>query len=115
MDIPMAPKNKGITCHYPLKMTPAERELLETTQRVYAREGVEMSLNDTIRHLIRRAGIVLAHTPDAAWEQIRLHANACSDCDAEAFRFGCPDGVYLHRSWRRVLRAHQGTESVNAL
>lgn len=74
-----------------------------------------MSLNDTLRHLVRRAGIVLASTPGESWAQICEHAKECSDCDAQAEKFGCPEGVYLHRSWRRVLRAHSGAHPAHSL
>lgn len=107
--------SKGLTEAFPLRMQKPERELLERTRKVYGDEGVEMSLNDTLRHLVRRAGVVLAHTPREAWLQICEHASGCSDCDAEAQRFGCPDGLYLHRSYRRVWQTHQGTEPSHAL
>ena len=107
--------SKGLTEAIRLRWQAEERALAVETQRVYGAAGVEMSLNDTLRHLVRRAGIVLACTPPAAWEQITQHAAGCSDCDAGAERFGCPDGLYMYRNWRRVLRDHQGTEAANAL
>lgn len=111
----MPPKSKGITSPYPLKMQPAERQLAEEVRRVYGAAGVQMSLNDTIRHLIRRGGIVLAHTPDAAWAQICEHANGCSDCDAENERIACPEGLFLYRNWRRVSKTREGTPAANSL
>jgi hypothetical protein len=111
----MAPRNKGLTSAYPLKMTAEERALLENVQRVYGVEGVEMSLNDTIRHLIRRGGIVLAHTVEGAQDAIRKHCKTCEHCELEPWKLGCPDGLYLHRSYRRIQRAHAGTGTGSAL
>lgn len=111
----MPPKPKGITSHYPLKMRPEERELAEEVRRVYGAAGINMSLNDTIRHLIRRGAIVLAHTPDAAWAQICEHANGCSECNAEEERMQCPEGWFLYRNWRRLSKGRGGTPVVNSL
>jgi hypothetical protein len=111
----MQPKIKGATSPFPLRLTPDERALVETVREVYGHAGVEMSLNDTIRHLVRRGGIVPAHTPDAAWAQICEHANGCSDCDAENERIACPEGLFLYRNWRRVSKTREGTLAANSL
>ncbi len=109
-------KSKGITSHYPLKMTPEERALLEQARQVYkAGGGMELSLNDMVRHLIRRAGMPLGLTPDETHAQIAQHASACPDCELEAEAFRCPDGFYLYRNHRRVLRAHSGADLASAL
>jgi hypothetical protein len=110
----MSPK-KHLTRQIPLRMNDAERALLEEVQRVYGEAGVEMSLNDTLRHLLRRAGIVLAHTPDESAAQIREHCEGCEHCELEADRYGCPEGLYLSRNHRRVLRAYAGSMSAAAL
>jgi hypothetical protein len=106
---------KGATSKYPLRMTPEERELLELVRTVYGKEGVEMSLNDTLRHLIRRGGIVLRHTPDEALAQIREHCDTCPDCDLQADKPSCPEGLYLARNFKRVREAHQGNVNAHAL
>lgn len=111
----MPVKSHGITSHYPLKMRPEERAVAEQVQRVYARYGVEMSLNEAFRHLIRRGAIVLAHTPEQSRRQIAEHSKACPDCELESEAFRCPDGLYLHRNHQRVVQAHSGAELANAL
>jgi len=106
---------KGATSKFPLRMTPQERALVEEVQEVYGAAGVAMSLNDVLRHLVRRAAIVLAHTVEESSAAIRAHCGGCPDCDADALRFGCPDGLYLYRSYRRVCRAHGGSQSADSL
>jgi hypothetical protein len=105
------PAPKGLTKQLPLRMTDDERKLIETVQEVYGREGITLSLNDTVRHLIRRAGIVLAHSREAAEDQIREHCDGCPLCDCEAVTYGCPDGLYLYRNYRRLRRAQQREQS----
>ena len=105
------PVPKGLTKQLPLRMTDDERALIERVQEVYGREGVTLSLNDTVRHLIRRAGVVLAHTREDAEDQIRGHCEGCEACDCEAAKYGCPDGLYLYRNYRRIRRAQQRDQS----
>jgi hypothetical protein len=107
--------SKGLTSPYALKMRPDERELLEEVQRVYGLHGIEMSLNDTIRHLIRRGSIVLAHIPDEAAAQIRKHAAGCGSCDVLANEYKCPEGLFLYRNYIRVCSAHAETQQADAL
>lgn len=73
-----------------------------------------MSLNDTLRHLVRRGGIILAPTLKGAWEAISGHCEACEHCDLKKGP-GCPEGLYLSRHFNRLRSAHQGTEQGNAL
>lgn len=97
-------------------MTVGERALIETVQEVYGREGVQMSLNDTVRHLIRRGAIVLACTVEGAQGAVSEHRKSCAECASRTGEeFGCPEGVYLHRNFRRVARAHGGTTASDAL
>ncbi|NUO44664.1 MAG: hypothetical protein HOV82_21850 [Streptomyces sp.] len=97
-------------------MTEDERKLIEAVQRVYGLHGVEMSLNDTVRHLIRRGAIVLACTPEGAEAAVIEHRESCSECAGRTGdEFGCPEGVYLHRNRQRVVRAHGGTTAPDAL
>lgn len=99
----------GLTERLLLRMTAEERALIEAVQDVYGRQGVRMSLNETLRHLVRRGGIVLAHTVDEAEDAVRKHVANCEDCArCRAGQFGCPEGLYLHRNHRRVIRAHSG-------
>lgn len=114
--------SKGLTRKTHLRMTEKERELLTKVQGLYGWHGVEMSLNDTIRHLIRRAGIVLAHTVEESFAAIRAHCETCPHCEVDASageldakRFGCPEGLYLYRSYSRVWRAHAGAQPQDAL
>ncbi|MFJ3540383.1 hypothetical protein ACIPQA_33690 [Streptomyces sp. NPDC090109] len=110
------PAPKGLTKQLPLRMTDDERQLIETVQEVYGRHGVQMSLNDTVRHLVRRGAIVLACTVDGAEAAVRDHRESCADCAGRTGDdFGCPDGVYLHRNYLRVLRAHAGTTAPDEL
>lgn len=96
-------------------MTDEERALIDTVQDVYGRMGVKLSLNDVVRHLVRRAGIVVAHTPDAAEAQVREHCAGCDGCDFDAESFKCPEGLFLFRTYRRVLQAHRGTKGTDEL
>src|SRR4051812_20581213 len=96
------PPSKGLTRQTRLRMTDDEYELLAKAMQVYERNGVELSQNDMIRHLIRRAGIVLAHTPEASQAAIRKHCETCPHCELRPLKPGCPDGLYLFRSYRRV-------------
>jgi hypothetical protein len=117
------PPSKGLTRKTHLRMTEEERDLVAKVQGLYGWHGVEMSLNDTIRHLIRRAGIVLASTVEESYGAIRTHCAACPDCQLEVTpdreldseKFRCPEGLYLYRSYRRVWRAHAGAQSEDAL
>lgn len=106
---------KGATSKFPLRLTPQERTLVEETQEVYGAAGVPMSLNDTIRFLVRRTSIVLAHTVPESRAQIRKHCEGCRHCDVDTRTFGCPEGLYLYRSFRRVCRAHGGADPVDSL
>ena len=96
-------------------MNDAERALAEEVQAVYGAAGVAMSLNDTFRHLIRRAAIVLASTVEESGAQIREHCEACQHCELDERQFGCPEGLYLYRSFRRVCRAHGSPQLADAL
>lgn len=89
-------------------MTDEERKLIETVQEVYGKSGVQLSLNDVVRHLVRRAGIVVAHTPAESEAQLREHAQSCPLCDFDEESYKCPEGLYLYRTHRRVVRAHPG-------
>lgn len=109
------PAPKGLTKQLPLRMTDAERELIETVQEVYGRHGVVLSLNDTVRHLVRRAGIVVAHTPKESARQLREHCDGCAHCDLAEESFKCPEGLFFYRTYRRVLRAHAGTAETDEL
>jgi hypothetical protein len=111
----MPPKIKGATHVMSVRMTPSERALVEQVQTVYGSVGIEMSLNEVIRHLIRRAAIVLTHTPAAAEAAVREHCADCPLCDLETMGFGCPEGLYLYRSFRRVLRDHSDLGNASAL
>lgn len=108
--------SKGLTKKLHLRMTDGERELIDTVQKVYQGHGIEMSLNDTVRHLIRRGAIVLACTVEGAEAAVKDHRESCSECAGRTGDdFGCPDGVYLHRNYRRVVRAHAGPTGTDAL
>ena len=109
------PPSKGLTRQTRLRMTEEEHALLATAMQVYGRHGVEMSQNDMIRHLIRRAGIVLAHTVEESREAIRKHCETCAHCELKPLKPGCPDGLYLFRSYRRVQRAQAGASPRSAL
>lgn len=108
--------SKGLTRAQTLRMTDEERALIETVQDVYGRAGVRMTLNDTVRHLIRRAAIVPACTVEGAQAAVKEHRESCSECAGQTgSKFGCPEGVYLHRNRQRVVRAHGGTTAPDAL
>lgn len=109
------PPSKGLTRATRLRMTEEERDLLVKAQEVYAQQGVRLSQNDMLRHLIRRAGIVLACTPDEAEEQIRTHSADCPLCDFDVEQHRCPEGLYLYRNLRRVVRAHAMSDATTQL
>ncbi|WP_367575291.1 hypothetical protein [Streptomyces griseoaurantiacus] len=97
-------------------MTDSERALLTEVQEVYGRAGVQMSLNDVARHLIRRAGIILSPTVDGAEKAVLAHRAGCTPCEEAApEKAGCPEGLYLLRHYRRVIRAHGDTPASDGL
>lgn len=112
------PAPKGLTKQLPLRMTDEERKTIETVQSLYGFHGVELSLNDVVRHLIRRAKVIVAHTPAESLLQLLEHCNECEHCDKETGSYKCADGLFLSRTYRRVLRAHGaqgGTKEADGL
>jgi hypothetical protein len=117
------PPSKGLTRKILLRMTEEERDLVAKVQTLYGYHGVEMSMNDTVRHLIRRAGIVLASTVEESYGAIRTHCETCPHCELDVTpdremdpkKFRCPEGLYLYRSYGRVWRAHAGAQPQDAL
>jgi hypothetical protein len=109
------PAPKGLTKQLPLRMTDEERALIESVQTLYGAHGVTLSLNDVVRHLIRRAAVIVAHTPAESLLQLLEHCKGCEHCEAETGSYKCADGLFLSRTYRRVLRAHGGAKGADGL
>lgn len=88
------PASKGLTKGLPLRMTDEERDLVDQLQASYAAAGVTASLNDVLRHLIRRTEIPLPKTTAEGHAMINAHWATCRDCEAHRPP-RCLDGLYL--------------------
>jgi hypothetical protein len=89
---------------FPLRMLANERDTIEAIQTDAANAGITASLNDVIRHLIRRSRFELrppATEPDAR-AVIMAHWKVCPDCDPKE-NPRCLDGLYLQRGYQRVI------------
>lgn len=90
----MAPKSKGLTYGTRLRTTEHERAIVESVQSVFKDAGLAPSLNDVLRHLIRRAEIPIPRTPAEGFAAILAHAQECPDCEPyQPPR--CLDGLYI--------------------
>lgn len=95
---------QGLTERYPLKMQPAERALLEREQTTAEMAGLTVSLNEVIRHLVRRASMPLPRTEQEARAAVEQHFAVCQVCEPCA-RPRCLDSLYVQRNWRRMRQA----------
>lgn len=104
--------SERIDSKFPLRMTPSERATVEGVQAEAAAAGIkDVSLNDVIRHLIRRAT-----TPGPLNEfQARLaisdHWVSCEVCERtdtpEALVPKCLDGLSVQRNYLQFTRVTQ--------
>lgn len=106
----MPPKSKGITSHFPLKMTPSERAVVEFLRMELEEAGIEASLNDVIRHRIRVAEFPPVFTVEAARAATQEHWRICEVC-GPLRPAACPDGFWL---FRRQLEARRALGEVGA-
>jgi hypothetical protein len=97
----MPPKSKGLTYATRLRTTEAEREIVAQVQTSAAEAGLAVSLNDVLRHLIRRAEIHVPCTAAEGMEAIRAHWAECDDCESHRPP-RCLDGLYLRELNRGV-------------
>jgi hypothetical protein len=103
----MAPRSKGLTSHYALKMRPEEREIIERVQASLAAVGVTASLNDVLRHLVRAAEIPRPADVGEAQGAWLAHQSECDDCKGHRTP-QCPDGVLIRREYQRHLGLRDG-------
>jgi hypothetical protein len=103
----MATKREELTYHTRLRAHPDERDILLRVQESFAGVGVNVSLNEVIRHLIRRAEIPTSPTKEDAQGAILRHWGECEQCGGER-RPRCPDGVFLRREYQRLLGVRDG-------
>jgi hypothetical protein len=104
------PKYEGTTSHYPLKMTPEERAIVDRQQAIFKEAGVtDLSVNKVLRHLIRRAELPVPRTVGEGMAELQRHVESCED-GCQPFRPPrCPDGLYL-----RELNHWVSTEGAEA-
>lgn len=96
----MPPKSKGLTYATRLRTTEEERVAVERVQAWAAVAGLAVSLNDVVRHLIRRAEITVPRTEGDGLAAIMAHGESCPDCQPyQPPR--CLDGLYLRELNRR--------------
>jgi hypothetical protein len=96
--------NTKVDKKFPLRTTADERDTIEAIQTDAANNGITASLNDVIRHLVRRSRFELrppATEPDAR-AVIMAHWKVCPDCDPKE-NPRCLDGLYLQRGYQRVV------------
>lgn len=104
MPTDITPVTPTLDYKFPLRMLADERDTIEAIQSDAADAGIAASLNDVIRHLIRRSRFELrppATEPDAR-AVIMAHWKVCPDCDPKE-NPRCLDGLYLQRGYQRVL------------
>lgn len=99
--------SKGLTKAMPLRMTDEERATIERLRDEMIEAGLDASLNDVLRHLIRRAQMTPPLTEPAAREAIVAHWVTCPHCDATAAP-RCLDGLHLQRTYAQVVSAPIG-------
>jgi hypothetical protein len=88
-------------------MTQAERSTVEALQAEATEAGLTVSLNDVIRHMIRRSQMSPPRSEPEARAAIVAHWGECPHCDATTKPL-CLDGLYLQRSYYRVAVMSQG-------
>jgi hypothetical protein len=97
----MPPKSKGLTYATRLRTTEDERAIAERVRVSAVEAGLSVSLNDALRHLIRRAGVPVPLTGSEGMAAIRAHWAACSECESHRPP-RCLDGLYLRELNRRA-------------
>jgi hypothetical protein len=103
----MPPKSKGLTYATRLRTTEAERASAERVQAWAVEAGLSVSLNDALRHLIRRADVPVPLSPTEGLAAIAAHWETCPDC--ESYRPPrCLDGLYLRELNKRATCASSG-------
>lgn len=98
----MPPKSKGLTYATRLRTTESERATVAAIQAAAAEAGIAASLNDVIRHLVRRACLPPARTEADARAAIVAHWDNCPDCDPSTVP-RCLDGLHLQRCYTQVV------------
>lgn len=103
----MPPRSQGLTSHYPLKMKPEERAIVDRTQAIFTEAGLNPSLNEVLRHLIRRAEIPIPRTLGEGVKTLQEHTRDCEDCEPYTPP-RCLDGLYLRELNRWVSNGDGG-------
>lgn len=94
------PIGEPLDSKFPLRMTQAERAIVEDVQASFAAVGVTASLNDVIRHLVRSVEIPRPANAAAAWAAHLEHKGGCDACRDHRTP-QCTDGVLIRREYQR--------------
>lgn len=90
----MAPKSKGLTSGFALRMNDDERTMVEQMRARYADAGIRLSLNDTLRRMIVMSAIRPPRTYEDAVAMVKGHTDVCPVCEYEQYPV-CPEGWNL--------------------
>lgn len=82
---------KGLTSRNTLRLTARERDIVDRERARYAENGVTLSLNDTIRAMIRKAGRPYFPDQATARQVLEHHLDTCPLCSPDGPR--CVYGV----------------------
>jgi hypothetical protein len=103
----MTTKTEALSYHTRLRAMPEERDILARVQASFAAVGVEVSLNDVIRHAIRAMEIPRPADEAEAHSAWIEHHMGCDDCQGHRTP-QCPDGVLIRREYQRHLGLRDG-------
>lgn len=103
----MPTKSKADLRGFPLRLADDERGTVEAVRGWFKENaGLSLSLNDVLRHLVRRAEIGIPRTSADGIRALQNHTAACEVCQPyQPPR--CPDGIYM-REQNRMLSERQG-------
>jgi hypothetical protein len=95
---------KPPTWKFALRATTDDRAILERVIAAYAKMGLQISLNDAVLVLIRRAAAPDADTQEEALAALRHHWSSCPHgCRMETWPPRCPEGWRLRGTYQRVV------------
>lgn len=90
----MAPKSKGLTSGFALRMTDTERTMVEQMRQRYANAGITLSLNDTMRRMIMISACRPPRTYEESAALVKAHTDTCPVCECDRYPV-CPEGWNL--------------------
>jgi hypothetical protein len=96
-------ENPDAPWRFSLRGKNRDRDIVQRVVQAHARMGINLSLNDAVLVLIRRAATPDADTQEEAWRQIEQHWHHCSHgCDVQFIK--CPEGWRLRDAFHRVAK-----------